>query len=128
MGILANPFDDSDRPDFFFMICFYLTIFSILKFISGFYVLFKLYYFFTAILFGAGIIMNIFITAGLIDLLSKYRIKTVIIPAVLFILFEGLLYYFNLHPISEKVYFYFQSGCNCLVAAVMGVLYWRKRR
>lgn len=128
MGIFANPFDDNDRPDFFFMVCFYLTVISILKFISGFYVLFKLYYFFMAILFGAGIILNIFITAGLIDLLTKYRIKTVLIPAVLFIVFEGLLYYFKLHPLSEKVYFYVQVGCNTLVSAVMGILYLRKRR
>jgi len=128
MGIFANPFDDNDRPDFFFMVCFYLTVICILKFISGFYVLFKLYYFFMAILFGAGIILNIFTTAGLIDLLRKYRIKTVLIPAVLFALFEGILYYFNLHPLSEKVYFYVQVGSNTLVSAVMGILYLRKRR
>lgn len=128
MGVYANPFDDNDRPDFFFMICFYLIIIFTLKFISGFYILFKLYYFFMAILFGAGIVLNIFITAGLIDLLSKYRIKTVLIPAILFVLFESFLYYFKLHPLSEKVYFYMQTGCNTLVAAVMGILYIRKRR
>ena len=128
MGIFANPFDDNDRPDFFFIVCFYLTVISIMKFISGFYILFKLYYFFMAILFGAGIILNIFITAGLIDLLSKYRIKTVLIPAALFVLFEGMLYYFQLHPLSEKVYLYMQMGCNMLMSAVMGVLYFRKRR
>jgi len=81
-----------------------------------------------AVLFGAGIILNILITAGLIDLLTKYRVKTVLIPAALFVLFEILLYYFKLHPLSEKIYFYVQIGANSLVSAVMFLMHLKKRR
>lgn len=128
MGIYSNPFDDNDRSDYFFVLFFYITLLSILKFISSFYILFQLYYFFMAIFFGAGIVVNVFIVAGLIDLLSKYKVKTVIIPTSIFIFIESLLYYFQLHPLSEKVYFYTQITANTLVTAIMGILYYRKRR
>jgi len=128
MGIFSNPFDDNDRPDFFFMICFYLTVITVLKLISSLYVLFKLFYFFMAILFVIGIILNILFTAGMIDLLIKYRIKTIIIPTLLFAILEGFLYYFQLHPLSEKFYFWLQIISNTLVGVVMGIIYLRKRR
>jgi len=128
MGIFSNPFDDNDRPDFFFNICFYLCLTSVLKFISSFYILFNLYYFFMAVLFCAGIFLNTIITAGLINLLIKYNIKSLIIPLSLFVLFEGTLYYYSMHPLSEKIYFFAQVSCNSIVAVIKGTFYIMKKR
>ena len=128
MGIYSNPWDDSEKPNFFSVLLINLIILTSLKFISSFYVLLRLYYFFMAILFCLGIATNIFYVVLFYENKTRNRGKAMIIPSIVLFIVESLLYYYHMHPLSEKVYFYMQIFCDLGVGCVLMILNLKKRR
>jgi hypothetical protein len=109
MGLYSNEWDDFDPNILFEKLCITLILIIFLKFISGFYVIFKLYYVFMAILFSIGIYINNILMGSFIMVIGRNeKRKICYIPFILFFIVELIFYYFEFHPLSEKIYFYSQ--------------------
>jgi hypothetical protein len=111
MGLFANVWEESFRPDFSSYLYFLIFLAFIGKLIFTFTISFLLLYHILkiAVLFGM-LLANVLITAWIVKLYKRFRTKVVFYNFILLVITEIILYASSLHPYSEKVYFYLQLG------------------
>lgn len=109
MGLLSNEYEESFRPDFIYTLLLFLFVVFLFKFLFSFIIIFYLIKIFIKLcVFTAQLVfVDAFFIYGAFRALFKYRNKckfyTIIILALLI---ECILYFFELHPFSQKAYFY----------------------
>jgi hypothetical protein len=108
MGLFTNIYDEYFRPEFTGILLFYMMIVFVLKFLFSFkWIPLVLIFLLKLALFVAGIGLNSLAMIGCMRYCLKYRNKIkgmcLIIPIILG---EFIVHRFNLHPFSEKLYYY----------------------
>lgn len=110
MGLLSNEYEESFRPNFLPFVFWICIILVVLKFIFSFtFVLYVLYFLFKLIMYIIFILFDCMLLTIILNkkLVSRYK-KSPSVALCVLIIEESILYYLELHPFSEKMYFYTQ--------------------
>jgi hypothetical protein len=111
MGLMANEWEESFRPDFLSILYLFLIFTFTFKLIFTFTISFIIIYHLLKVVLLLGmLVLNAFYLRWVIRLIKTFRRKIVCVNIIPLIVIEGILYWFGLHPYSEKVYSYLVIG------------------
>jgi ariadne-1 len=123
MGLYTNEYDDSFRPQFGANLFLLLSFLFLTKFLFTFLIIFKIIWLVIKLgLFFFFLLIDAFFLHGALLNLYKYNNRNKFYMILLIgVLFELSIFYFRLHPYSEKIYLCSQILFLPMYACVMAV-------